>query len=938
MPLAHGSSERTISKNISEMLAAGHPRDQSVAAAMRAARQQHAFGGVSRVALADGGRPRWASTTHVHAMSKLPFMQRPALKKGSRNLTMVGNELAAHGQTMLKKLGVESGRVDARTTLPHVDEAISQALALEARDELAKHGNAAGWYKEKVEEAIRVASLLHPEIATNHDARSAWAAALAITSQGMPVMRNTELADRAYEQFKRNGSRFGDMSWLADTGSGTAVKDSEPMMGNFAKYDALVKHHGAREDGSYDHAEGLRGAREWLMSPTTGKELTEAGHQLPSGINMDTDTHGSAIFGPKIGGGFYQNLMGNYHPVTQDLWFMRTIGRLAGTLMDTSKTEKGAQKTRDRFASALQAAGHEVPTTDAGLAEAAQEHTKRWESKFRKERAAYNAGEFTKDELSKAAIRMHALAAGVQQDPGSGRDRKWRAKLVRRAIAINRDHGHDMAPADFQATIWYPEKDLWKHLGSTAGEKGEVDDTNVDYSQAYQRIARQRNHTHDAIRQALGRDLDHDESFGPNSSPVLAGRRGPAAAGDVPGGVGGVRPPGGEANAPAAQEAPAPPGLAEPTPGPPPGYAAGPPGPRRFGGLAPGFADGGEVEDAPEQTVSAYHGGPQPISQFDVNRRKQTGVEGTGTFTLDPEKANDYAHPSGHVSSAEITGRFGDYRNPKHAAAVYAHRLQQEAASHARLAAARPDIWTPEKQAEDLAMKRRNMDRDIPHGHYAYWEQPSLWRKQGWDGAFVTEGGPGNPRNLSVGPSAKIKMTGSTPYRPKRAEGGGFPHVHKPHLFHSNLHGAHLHVGPIHSHVSGRTDHLPMHVQSGSYVIPADVVSSHGEGNTIAGFKVMRRLFGGTPYGGHGGPYSQGAGPYGEALQNSRGGRAQDGAGDAGVPIVAAGGEYVIGPEAVRAVGRGDPKLGCSVLDEFVKKSRARNIKTLQKLPGPAKD
>ncbi|HLY80305.1 MAG TPA: hypothetical protein VKQ70_13070 [Caulobacteraceae bacterium] len=173
--------------------------------------------------------------------------------------------------------------------------------------------------------------------------------------------------------------------------------------------------------------------------------------------------------------------------------------------------------------------------------------------------------------------------------------------------------------------------------------------------------------------------------------------------------------------------------------------------------------------------------------------------------------------------------------------------------------------------------------------------------------------------------------------RPERAAGGGFPHATKPHLFHSNL-GHHLHVGPIHSAVHGRTDHLPMHVPSGSYVIPADVVSgAHGEGNTMAGFKVMRRLFGGAPYGGHGGPYSQGAGPYGEALQNSRGGRAED-HGDAGVPIVAAGGEYVLSPDQVRAVGRGDPDLGTKVLDEFVKRSRARNIKTLQRLPGPAKD
>ena len=57
-----------------------------------------------------------------------------------------------------------------------------------------------------------------------------------------------------------------------------------------------------------------------------------------------------------------------------------------------------------------------------------------------------------------------------------------------------------------------------------------------------------------------------------------------------------------------------------------------------------------------------------------------------------------------------------------------------------------------------------------------------------------------------------------------------------------------IHEGPIHSNVAGRTDHLPMHVKSGSYVIPADIISSMGEGNTMAGFKIARRMFHSQPY------------------------------------------------------------------------------------------
>ena len=154
-------------------------------------------------------------------------------------------------------------------------------------------------------------------------------------------------------------------------------------------------------------------------------------------------------------------------------------------------------------------------------------------------------------------------------------------------------------------------------------------------------------------------------------------------------------------------------------------------------------------------------------------------------------------------------------------------------------------------------------------------------------------------------------------------EAGGItikrPHVPKPEIAHS---------GPIHSSVAGRTDHLPMHVASGSYVLPADIISAAGEGNTIAGFQHAKRVFGGTPRGGGEQPYNHTGGPYGMA----RGGKSD------GVPIVAAGGEYVVHPDHVRAVGGGDLDLGHKVLDEFVKRVRKELIHTLKRLPGPKKD
>lgn len=146
-----------------------------------------------------------------------------------------------------------------------------------------------------------------------------------------------------------------------------------------------------------------------------------------------------------------------------------------------------------------------------------------------------------------------------------------------------------------------------------------------------------------------------------------------------------------------------------------------------------------------------------------------------------------------------------------------------------------------------------------------------------------------------------------------------------------------VHTGPIHSTVAGRTDHLPIHVPSGSYVIPADIISSMGEGNTMAGFKVAKNIFSAGVYGqkklGAGMPYGGSGLPYGVPSPSKAAGGSTD-----TVPIVAAGGEYVISPDDVAALGDGSLDDGHKILDQFVLKQRAKTVKTLEKLPGPKKD
>lgn len=131
--------------------------------------------------------------------------------------------------------------------------------------------------------------------------------------------------------------------------------------------------------------------------------------------------------------------------------------------------------------------------------------------------------------------------------------------------------------------------------------------------------------------------------------------------------------------------------------------------------------------------------------------------------------------------------------------------------------------------------------------------------------------------------------------------------------------------GLIASPVAGRTDRLPMNVKPNSYVIPADVVSGLGQGNTMAGGRILDAML-------KNGPHMQ-ASP---AAQTPPAGFADGGAVN-GVPIIVAGGEYRVDPEIVAALGGGDANKGHELLDKMVISIRKQTIKQLKTLPGPVK-
>jgi len=151
----------------------------------------------------------------------------------------------------------------------------------------------------------------------------------------------------------------------------------------------------------------------------------------------------------------------------------------------------------------------------------------------------------------------------------------------------------------------------------------------------------------------------------------------------------------------------------------------------------------------------------------------------------------------------------------------------------------------------------------------------------------------------------------------------------------------------------GRTDKNNVTVGAGAYVLPADVVSGLGEGNSMAGAAVIDRMFRSLPYGiqpqpaaRHGIGIPRPPAPFreGPAPTLAKGGEAE---GDEHVPIAAADGEIILHPDQVYALGAtylppGKPRPreailahGHDVLDAFVKHVRGQTIKDLEELPGP---
>ena len=419
---------------------------------------------------------------------------------------------------------------------------LGDMFAKEGEAALGRTGNAVDWYTSAVERALAVAEEIFPDIGQKYEAKDRFLGALSITSQNMRVMDNAKGAVKQYQHKERTG-----------------------------KFDYSIKH-GAKADAItknlklYDQAEAKMGAKdlhEFLDTDFTVKELSEWGRGFfgdkkfsIAGYSTDM-VKGSAIFGPKIGQGFFQNLRGNYNPVTVDLWLRRTFGRLTGLALDTQLKPgdigrliysvrknvgkrkfsglelpeflKGVSITgkvqgngvanfkisdqafnrlfgdntigRDNYEAVYEFAGKLNKEWERRFATAGNDVTKAKKAikaaKKEKKGTANLEKKLAKLEIEKEAIGKEkpqwAKAGSTVSDKlkpidiPSNAERAVITKAFNVALKTLRDKGIDLTPADLQATLWYPEKDIWAFL------KGENSDAlNMSYDTAMEVIRDQR--------------------------------------------------------------------------------------------------------------------------------------------------------------------------------------------------------------------------------------------------------------------------------------------------------------------------------------------------------------------------------------------------------------------------------------------------------------
>lgn len=371
------------------------------------------------------------------------------------------NDFADYKQTLEDKYGSFE---DEENLKDYLSDAIAYEGAI-ALDKLHGFINAIGWYDEKVKGAMHLMEKVHPELKDR--VKGGWfKLGLAVTSNGVEVEDNFKYANEVWEGYKETG-RFPEKGF-GQQGAG--------MEKGFALINSMLDS-GVTEDEMID----------FFVTPFIAGDLAltkkEAEHiyggdkeafKLASQELVSEPTFGAAALGPKIGGAFFLNMMDNYDQLTMDRWFIRTMSRLKGNLVlvDDDKVA-GARKRLVNAISNL---------TDKDLAsirkhrpdalevlDDPKEFVRRMNRVFikaniRKSHFEASSGD-TINEMRLAVNRLIALEGEMSIAPKTGRERRFFRDVMKEAQKrLKENTGIDITIADFQASLWYPEKVMWDSI------------------------------------------------------------------------------------------------------------------------------------------------------------------------------------------------------------------------------------------------------------------------------------------------------------------------------------------------------------------------------------------------------------------------------------------------------------------------------------------
>ena len=445
------------------------------------------------------------------------------MKGGSREDTYIPEKIGGISD-IVRFLGTRrnaSGLRKLDVMKPNHHMAIARLMVLEAVAHINATKGALEWYDSTVRSMLAQAAMIHPELKTDKNAQMVFSIGLAISSQGQNVEDNIAVALDLYDSYKASIDPATGIGQFGDDLTKGTKKASQNK--NLKLANTMLREI------------GLEGMRTFLAKQYTVKELRAIGYK-PGGELVDEALLGSSVFGPKIGFGFLSNLMGNFDPITMDMWFMRTVLRLAGSL--SKFNPKTYAKQRARFLNGvaqvrqegdpagiyasdidptLVARATSAKAKESSIRALARAVVKAHEKDFKNNRAAYDSEERQQTEMVLAAKTILGSLDKPRDVAKSGGERHNLRAIVRMAVAqTNEITGLKIPHAAFQALIWYPEQELFKSLGA------KLRVTSQDYAGAMTKQLQQRGFSDAAIQAAIA--SSRPEPTGPGGP---GGPRGP---------------------------------------------------------------------------------------------------------------------------------------------------------------------------------------------------------------------------------------------------------------------------------------------------------------------------------------------------------------------------------------------------------------------------